>query len=189
MTTASGVSVSRAVENQARRYGREPETLAGYGTALAVFAGTVGVAVAGARLAGRPAPSARPWDVVLLALATHKISRIIAKDSVTTPLRAPLTRFRGPAGNAEVTEEVRAPEGTHRHTMGELVTCPFCLDPWVATMLVAGRTFVPGLARAVESVFGSVAVADTLHLGYAAAQQRVTPPENRRDDQGQGGSS
>ena len=70
---------------------------------------------------------------------------------MTSPLRAPFTRFEGPQGNAELAEEVRGSGA--RKAVGELVTCPFCLGPWVATALTAGLTFAPGVARPAMGVF------------------------------------
>ncbi|MBV9878588.1 MAG: DUF1360 domain-containing protein, partial [Verrucomicrobia bacterium] len=46
-------------------------------------------------LAGRrPYPAIRIGDLLLLAIGTHKLSRIVAKDRVTAPIRAPFTRFK-----------------------------------------------------------------------------------------------
>lgn len=177
--TTGGIPGLEVVRDVARRYGRDPGTVEGYGVAMTVFAGVGAALVAVARLTGRRPAALSPWEVGLTALAVHKISRIVAKDSVTTPLRAPLTSFQGPAGDAEVAEDVQA-HGPG-HALGELLTCPFCLDPWVATALTAGRTFAPQLTSAVTTTFGVVALADFLHLGYAAAQQRTPPPEQRDD--------
>ena len=41
-------------------------------------------------------------DLALVAVATHKLSRLLAKDPVTSPLRAPFTRFAGTSGPAEL---------------------------------------------------------------------------------------
>ena len=46
-------------------------------------------------------------DVVLLRIATHKLSRVVAKDLVTSPFRAPFVRFETSAGAGEVEEEAR----------------------------------------------------------------------------------
>jgi len=35
-------------------------------------------------------------DFALVSVATHKLSRLLAKDAVTSPLRMPFTRFEGP---------------------------------------------------------------------------------------------
>jgi hypothetical protein len=118
----------------------------------------------------RPLPdSVTPWDVVLLTLGTHKLSRTLSKDAVTSPLRAPFTRFASAGGPAEVMEEVR---GTGwRHAVGELITCPFCLDMWIATGFTLGLVFAPKATRLVATAFASLAGADLLQLAYAAAQQ------------------
>jgi hypothetical protein len=72
------------------------------------------------RLADRSAPAAvGPVRVVLLALVTHKISRFAAKDAVTSPRRAAMTKFRGGAGAAELHQDLArtvrqgAPRSSH----------------------------------------------------------------------------
>jgi Protein of unknown function (DUF1360) len=144
--------------------------LLGYLTTLGAYAGLAGGLVGLARLTGRTAPErVHPQDVVLMSIATHKVSRMLAKDSVTSPLRAPFTRYREPSGDAELGEEVR---GTGlRHSIGELVSCPFCLSVWVATGFAAGLVFAPRFTRLAAATFTAVAVSDALQLGYAAAQQ------------------
>src|SRR6266542_2729976 len=69
----------------------------GYLLVMGVYGGVVGSLTALARLLGRRPPERiSPGDVVLLSVATHKLSRLLAKDAVTTPLRAPFTRFEVP---------------------------------------------------------------------------------------------
>jgi len=63
-----------------------------------------------------------PIDIVLLGFATHKISRVVAKDKVTSFLRAPFTRFQEDSGQGEVSEQPRG-EGL-RLAIGELLVCP-----------------------------------------------------------------
>ena len=58
-----------------------------------------------------------------------------------------------------------------RHSIGELLTCPFCLDVWVVTGFVAGLTFAPRLTRLIAGAFTALTGADFLQLAYAAAQQ------------------
>ena len=144
--------------------------LRGYLLTMAAYAGLAGTLAGLARLTGRTAPERiSGLDVVLISCATHKVSRLLAKDSVTSPLRAPFTRYREPSGDAELGEEVR---GTGlRHSIGELVSCPFCLSVWVATGFAAGLVFAPRFTRLAAATFTAVAVSDALQLGYAAAQQ------------------
>ncbi|MFA1547804.1 DUF1360 domain-containing protein [Actinomadura chokoriensis] len=98
----------------------------------------------GRRLRGGP-PAIGLTDLALMTITTHKVARLIAKDPVTSPLRAPFTRHSGTAGPSELAEEVRG-RGV-RHAVGELITCPFCTAQWVATAYAAGLVFVPQATR------------------------------------------
>lgn len=89
---------------------------------------------------------------------------------MTSPLRAPFTHYAGTGGPAEVQEEVRE-HSEFRHSLGELLTCPFCLDMWVATGFAIGLVFVPRFTRLIAGVFSALAGADFLQLAYAMAQQ------------------
>ena len=89
----------------------------------------------------------RPADVVLLSIATHKLSRLLSKDAVTSPLRAPFTRYDHPIGSGEVTEQVRDQGSSTRHAVGELLSCPFCLAVWVATGLTGGLVATTDMPR------------------------------------------
>lgn len=108
-------------------------------------------------------------DVALMTVTTHKVSRLIAKDPVTSPLRAPFTRCSGTAVPAEVAEEVRG-KGV-RHAVGELVTCPFCVAQWVATTYGAGLVFGPQATRLAGATMTAVAGSDWLQLAYARLQR------------------
>src|SRR5205807_1092615 len=89
-----------------------------------------------------------------------KLSRRLAKDPVTSPIRAPFTRATGVSGPAELAEEVQG--GGLRRAVGELLTCPFCLDQWVATAFVCGLTVAPRATRLVAATFTSAAPATTV---------------------------
>lgn len=109
-------------------------------------------------------------DLVLLGVATHKFSRLIAKDRVTSFLRAPFVRYQGDAGPSEVDEEPRG-EGPRR-AVGELVGCPYCIGLWVATGLGLGFVAAPRVTRFVAGVGTALAVADFLHLAHAASSPK-----------------
>src|SRR6266508_2055755 len=143
----------------------------GQGRPLRGYLATLGayVGLAGGLTGRTPPDRLATQDLVLISIATHKVIRMLAKDAVTSPLRAPFTRYEGPSGDAELGEQVR---GTGlRHSIGELVSCPFCLSVWVATGFTAGLVFAPRFTRLVAATFTAVAVSDALQLGYAAAQQ------------------
>jgi hypothetical protein len=143
--------------------------LGGYVKVLVTYlTGTLGAALA-ARLSGRTAPRLSPWDVAQLTAATHKVSRLIAKDPVTSPLRVPFTTYEGLAAPSELQEEVRG-EGV-THSIGELVTCPMCIAQWVATGFAFGLVFAPGPTRLMMSTFTAIAGADFLQHTYVLLQQ------------------
>jgi len=146
----------------------EERPLGSYLGTLTVYSGVVAGLALTARLTGRRFPKLGLGDLALMTIATHRISRTIAKDPVTSPLRAPFTRYKGTSGPAELAEDVRG-EGT-RHTIGELLTCPFCSSQWVATGYVAGLTFAPEATRIVGLTMTAVAGSDWLQLAYARLQ-------------------
>ena len=145
--------------------------LDGYLVAMGAF-GALSASLAGAaKVTGRPVPD-RPaaGDVVLISIATHKLSRLLAKDAVTSPLRAPFTRYAEPAGAAELNEDVRDEGSSVRHGIGELITCPFCLGMWVATGLVGGLVLAPRLTRLAATVLTATAASDFLQMAYDSAK-------------------
>ncbi|MEU4236016.1 DUF1360 domain-containing protein [Actinoplanes sp. NPDC026619] len=150
----------------------EHRPMDGYLVAMTAFGGLAATLVAAARISGRPVPE-RPslGDVALISIATHKLSRLLAKDAVTSPLRAPFTRYAEPAGAAELNEEVRDHGSSVRHGIGELVTCPFCLAVWVATGLTGGLVLAPRLTRLAATTLTATAVSDFLQFAYDAAKR------------------
>jgi Protein of unknown function (DUF1360) len=110
-------------------------------------------------------------DLALIGVATHKGSRMLAKDKVTAPVRRPFARYEEPAGPGEVEE---SPRGSGlRYAIGELVVCPFCLSQWVATVFAAGIVVAPRATRFVASVLATVTASDFLQIAYKASEKRM----------------
>ena len=140
---------------------------------MAVYATAVGGGAAVLRRRGEVLPEQVALvDLALVTVATHKLSRLLAKDPVTSPLRAPFTRFEGTSGPAELREKVRG--SGLRKALGALVTCPFCLALWVATGFGFGLVAAPRATRFAASVLTAVAGADALHLAYAALEDKTS---------------
>jgi hypothetical protein len=169
---ATATAKAREVATTYERPG-EPRPLTGYLALLATYGAGLAAIATTARLAGRTMPDRiRPQDLATITIATHRISRLLTKDAVTSPLRAPLTRYAEPAGSGEVNETVRH-QGGFRHAAGEMVTCPFCAAVWTATGLTAGLVLAPRLTRLVAAAATAVAGADFLHLAYTVVKQRA----------------
>ena len=142
----------------------EEELLVEYAVMLAFYLSSVAavtaIGIEQDRLPKRPSL----LDLALLGVATHKLSRIIAKDRITGILRAPFVSYVRSAGHGEVEEEPRG-QGFQRG-IGNLISCPYCMAPWCATALAFGFIFAPRVARFFAGILASVAMSDFLHRAY-----------------------
>lgn len=108
----------------------------------------------------------RSRDLILLAVATHKISRAITKGAVTAPLRAPFSTYKEDLGYGEINDN---PRGTgFRQVVGELLTCNYCMNMWVGLGALAALQKFPKHSRILLNLFAAVAGADFLHVLYEA---------------------
>ncbi|MGW0366715.1 DUF1360 domain-containing protein [Streptomyces sp. NPDC002990] len=140
---------------------------AGRMAAMAVFGGyTAGWAVL-VRRSGRavPVPPA-PWELLLTATATFRLSRLIGKATITRPIRAPFTEVESPGAPAELNETPR--HSTGRKTVGELVSCPFCLSVWIVTTLTGAQLMWPRATKTATGALTALAAADAMQFGYSA---------------------
>jgi hypothetical protein len=171
--------VRRWARRQEREYTQGTDRpLAGDLGAMGVYVGAVTAGIAAVRASGRPLPDRiPPGDALLLTLATFRLARRLAKDPVTSPLRAPFTQFQGPSGHAEIAEEVREHGGV-KHAVGELLTCPFCLAQWVGTALVFGYAAAPKATRLAALTMSVVAGADVLQFAYDSIQNGSLDPRD-----------
>ncbi|HST86694.1 MAG TPA: DUF1360 domain-containing protein [Kineosporiaceae bacterium] len=161
---------ARAQEVKHRYAHQHDRPLGSFIALIGAYSAVAGAGALAVQRTRQPLPERlEPADLALLAVATHKIARLLAKDPVTSPLRAPFTRFEGTSGEAELAESV--PGTGLRKALGELATCPFCLGHWVATGLAYGFILLPRATRWTCSVFTALTAADFLQLAYAAAQQ------------------
>lgn len=169
------MNVAGRVQNWAHRqassYRDDHERpLGGYLTLIGVYAAGTGAASLLGRALGRTAPTAlSPWDVAQLALATQRVARLVAKDPVTSPVRAPVTRYTGTSAPGEVAEEVRG-HGL-AHAVGELLICPMCVGQWIATAFTLGLVLAPRPTRLAMGTFAGMGVADFLQHLYVRLQQ------------------
>jgi hypothetical protein len=172
-----GEPVRRWARTQKREYTEgQPRPLGADLGAMGVYGGLVVAAAAAIRASGRQLPTRIPLgDAVLLTIGTFRLSRRIAKDPVTAPVRAPFTSYRGTSGEAEIAEEVRE-HGGMKHAVGELLTCPFCLAQWVGTGFVLGYVAAPRATRLAALTMTMVAGSDVLQFTYDAIQNGALHP-------------
>jgi hypothetical protein len=167
--TAMAVSdkLSASVDGHADQY----RPLAGYGALIAVFNAGMAAFLVSADRRGALPERYTASDLALMAVGTFKLSRLIAKDRVTSGIRAPFTRFQGDAGHGEVDEAARG-RGLRR-AIGELLVCDYCLAQWTAAGFVAGHAVAPRPTRAVAAMFTIYAASDVLQLGYTRLEEQA----------------
>jgi Protein of unknown function (DUF1360) len=66
------------------------------------------------------------------------------------------------------------PRRREQEAIGELLTCPFCVDLWMATALIAGQIFLPRPTRLAIDTFATLAGADMLQFVYAWLQRSAS---------------
>jgi hypothetical protein len=168
-TSAKITDVQAQISGYAPPEERPP--LGPYAVTMAIFNALFGAALLVARRTGRTLPERTgAADVLTVGIASHKLSRLVAKDKVTSPLRAPFTAYEGESGPSEFSESSRG-EGARR-AIGELLVCPYCLGLWVVAAFSLGLLFAPRLTRFVASVFSALTVSDFLQIAYKAAEEK-----------------
>jgi len=127
-------------------------------------------ALLAAKRSGRLPDAVSAQDVVLIGTASHKLARLVAKDKVTSFLRAPFTEYQGRGGPAETEERARG-EGVRRG-VGELLICSYCLGLWASGAFHAGLLFAPRVTRVAASTLAALTLSDFLQIAYKVAEDR-----------------
>ena len=130
-----------------------------YLSLMAVF-GTVFAVTAEASKKRSGGRGIAPLDIGLVGLAAYRTGRLLAFDQVTEPLRAPFTETVD--GNVQ-------PKGEGAQSaLGELFSCPTCIDTWVAAALVLGLRVAPIPTRTYMAVMSASGVAEILDYAVNA---------------------
>ncbi len=149
----------------------ERPPLVSYAITMGAFNSLVAAALLIAQRTGRPLPDrVGTADLLTIGVASHKLSRLIAKDKVTSPLRAPFTTLEGEGGPSELSESARG-EGARR-AIGDMLVCPYCLGLWVVAGFSVGLLFAPRLTRFVAAAFSALTISDFLQVAYKAAEDK-----------------
>jgi hypothetical protein len=120
--------------------------LRSYAVLMAMFNGLFVAGLVVARRRGRELPDRPPLgDIALVGVASHKLSRLITKDKVTSPIRAPFTELEGSGGPGELEEKAR----------GSI-----------------GILFAPRPTRFVAALFAALTVSDFFQIAYKAAEEK-----------------
>ena len=152
--------------------GEEVESLPYYATLAGVFNLIFAVFLLVSRRMGREIPERiAAKDIALLGIAAHKLSLVGSQDAVTSPIRAPFTELEEQESPNNLEEKPRG-RGFQK-SIGELLTCQFCLGMWISAALTYGLVLVPRTTRFATSIFAVVTISDFLHQIYKFIQTRA----------------
>jgi hypothetical protein len=148
-----------------------------YGSYAAIAGAYVaGLAAAGAvgRALDRDPQCQTPLDLVVLAAATFKAARTLARDEVTSFLRDPFV-----TGYAHEGDEEPIGSGDFRQAIGELVTCSRCVGTWAAAALASTQILAPRFGRLLTWSLGAAGANDFLQAVFAALTEKANELEAR----------
>jgi hypothetical protein len=134
-----------------------------YAAIMGTFAAGLGAAGVLGRLLKRDAACHTPLDFGVLALATFKSARTLARDEVTSFIREPFVK-----GEAHEGEEEPVETGDYRQAMGELVTCSRCGGTWAAAALATTTILAPRFGRLLTWSLAVAGANDFLQAAFAA---------------------
>lgn len=155
--------------------GHEREPLKHYLVLMGTFTTVSAAALAALHAAGRPFPKRfPPSDLLLLGLATSRLSRLLTRDKVARAVRAPFTEIEPGASPDEVKERPR-PVDDSRRAIGELLLCPRCVGVWAAMALGCGYVLSPRVTRVVAGVLASAAISDFVNAKFADLRKASQP--------------
>jgi hypothetical protein len=146
-----------------------------YASLVGIYSG--GLATAGllAKLLGRSPYTHSTLDFAVLAGASFKAARTIARDEVTSFARAPFVEGEAHTGEGE--EPVQT--GGMQQAVGELVTCTRCIGTWTAAGLTATQILAPRFGRLLTWSLAAAAANDFLQAGFAALTAKANELEQR----------
>ena len=129
--------------------------------------------------AGRRAQLARPvgaLDLVLLALATVRLSRLAAWEGVTSFMRLPLVEHDSP--DDPITGPEQRPRGRgFLRAFGELILCTTCVGTWISALLTYGLYLAPSFTRPFLTIMATAALSQAsdaaLALVYSSRDSRT----------------
>lgn len=145
-----------------------------YAAIMATFCSGLGAAAGLARALGCEPREATALDLLVLAAATFKAARTIARDEVTSFLRAPFVE-----GEAHGGDEDPKPTDDLRQAIGELVTCSRCIGTWAAAGLATTQILAPRAGRMLTWTLAAAGANDFLQAGFTALTNKTNELERR----------
>lgn len=145
-----------------------------YAAIMGTFAGGLAAAGALSRLLDRDPQCQDALDLTVLAVATFKAARTLARDEVTSFIREPFVRGHAHEGDEEPVET-----GDLHQAIGELVTCSRCVGTWAAAGLTTTHVLAPRFGRLLTWSLAAAGINDFLQAGFAALGSKTNELQER----------
>lgn len=94
--------------------------------------------------------SPSPQEILLNALATYRLTRLVVQDEITVELRA------------KAFEQIKKLPDPVANKLSYLITCPWCVSIWAAGVLLILRKTSPELAEFLTGLLAASAVAGVI---------------------------
>jgi len=145
-----------------------------YAAIMGAFGGGLAVAGGLSRVLGRDPQCQTTLDLAVLAAASFKAARTLARDEVTSFLRAPFVE-----GEAHEGDEDPVESGDLHQAIGELITCSRCVGTWAAAGLATTQVLAPRFGRLLTWSLGAAGINDFLQAAFSALAQKSNELEQR----------
>ncbi len=145
-----------------------------YAAIMGAFGGGLAVAGGLSRVLGRDPQCQTTLDLAVLAAASFKAARTLARDEVTSFLRAPFVE-----GEAHEGDEDPVESGDLHQAIGELITCSRCVGTWAAAGLATTQVLAPRFGRLLTWSLGAAGINDFLQAAFSALTQKSNELEQR----------
>ncbi len=145
-----------------------------YAAIMGTFVGGLAAAGVLSRLLDRDPQCQNALDLTVLAAASFKAARTLARGEVTSFIREPFVR-----GHAHEGGEEPVKTGDLHQAIGELVTCSRCVGTWAAAGLVTTQVLAPRFGRLLTWSLAAAGINDFLQAGFAALGSKANELQER----------
>ena len=145
-----------------------------YAAIMGTFMAGLAAAGAASRALNRHPQSQTTLDFAVLAVASFKTARTLARDPLTSFIREPFVE-----GEAHAGDEVPVATGDFRQAIGELVTCSRCVGTWAAAGLATTQVLAPRFGRMLTWSLAAAGANDFLQATFAALGHKANELEDR----------
>jgi len=139
-----------------------------YASIMGTFVGGLAAAGAVGRALDRDPQCQTALDFFVLAAASFKAARTLARDEVTSFVREPFVE-----GHAHQGCEEPVGSGDLRQAIGELVTCSRCVGTWAASGLAVTQVLAPRFGRLLTWSLAAAGANDFLQAGFVALTRKA----------------